>query len=560
MDTPSSQPWSQSEPQVDSLAGISADLEDLGNLFDFGDIDINLDNIDGQYGDSTSHAQHISNPHTPFGEMNLAGGRNGTQAQDFGSHEQFGMHHHNTDKMQYGGQPPVHDPFASDTVYRQPMQQSYQQPHSQQYQYQSQSGLPTGYGVPPTPNSYEMHGEVGRFMQQQNVDPQQHAILEQRYNLRKDDAMAFTPMVSPAGTPQRAGLSEFTIPGAYFSPLTSPLLHAQMGGTPQQSTPQQQFQGYYTNPSTAPSSITTSPIDLSGDVNMADGMVLPDPAMPQTRASKRKVATPRSVTAGNRVRQSPIQKPQKRKSATLSQVVTSSDEVLREAQQVAKSAPGSARLQAPAVKAGSSEDSSISPESLSEAVMGPPPRPGSSVNQSPAITGQHENDTTCTATPKSLLSGAGAQQRINGSTAEGAGSTEGGALDDLQLPAAADQASEKPNPGPINTSTLATATPSGTTTRQSARKTPKLGPLSTPSSALPQSAVASPSGGSPMIGSAPGHLLKDKNLESKGGRGAKKRGSTGPNGLMSPAIRPKISPSIKPLLPEGSKYSPCVSA
>jgi hypothetical protein len=35
---------------------------------------------------------------------------------------------------------------------------------------------------------------------------------------------------------------------------------------------------------------------------------------------------------------------------------------------------------------------------------------------------------------------------------------------------------------------------------------------------------------------------------------SKKRGSVSNNNLVSPALRPKISPSIKPLLPEGGEF------
>src|SRR6185436_20506 len=42
--------------------------------------------------------------------------------------------------------------------------------------------------------------------------------------------MSFTPLVSPAVTPLETRFpvdTQFTVPGAYFSPLTSPALHAQ---------------------------------------------------------------------------------------------------------------------------------------------------------------------------------------------------------------------------------------------------------------------------------------------------------------------------------------------
>jgi hypothetical protein len=43
-------------------------------------------------------------------------------------------------------------------------------------------------GVPPTPNSVEMHGDPHRYMQ--HIDSQQ-ALFDQRYHMRKDDAVCW---------------------------------------------------------------------------------------------------------------------------------------------------------------------------------------------------------------------------------------------------------------------------------------------------------------------------------------------------------------------------------
>jgi hypothetical protein len=83
--------------------------------------------------------------------------------------------------------------------------------------------------VPPTPNSYELQGNAHQFMAQQ-MDSKAGIFFEQRRRLTKDDGMAFTPLVSPAVTTRDSTfhpILEYTIPGAYFSPLTSPALHAQ---------------------------------------------------------------------------------------------------------------------------------------------------------------------------------------------------------------------------------------------------------------------------------------------------------------------------------------------
>lgn len=44
------------------------------------------------------------------------------------------------------------------------------------------------HGVPPTPNSVEMHGDPHRYMQQMD----QQALYDQRYHLRKDDAVRWS--------------------------------------------------------------------------------------------------------------------------------------------------------------------------------------------------------------------------------------------------------------------------------------------------------------------------------------------------------------------------------
>ncbi|KAF7193010.1 Phosphorus acquisition-controlling protein [Pseudocercospora fuligena] len=556
MDASTEQAWSRAPDQVDPMAQMNTTLDDLGNLFEFGDIDLNnIPSVDAPHYDE--HMQQSGkHPHTPFDEISEAQAITGTSAQDFGAH-QFGIStsDHGQQQHRFNGQGQTSNPYAQDAVFQQQMQGFHQ---NQQFQFQGMQGFPSHQHVPPTPNSFEMHGEAGRFLQHQ-MDPQHRAILEQRYQLRKEDAIAFTPMVSPAGTPQYNVQPEFTIPGAYFSPLTSPMLEAQNGQA-------QHNQGYYTNPSTAPSSNATSPLDPSIDVDMmGDELSLNDAVDPQSRKStRRKIATPRSAGPLARVKQSPIQKASKRKSGTMLSSLAPTLELdgNLELQRSKSAQPVSGGLQMP--RNDSSENGSISPEPLSEALMGPPPKPTSSKTHSPAITGQQkaQNALGKAATPKSLLSMRGASQASAKVDQRSAGATNDPmVLEDIQLPAAADSSSRRPSLSQINTQ-VPSSTSAETTPRLSARKTPKLGPQSTPSSARPASAAsAAPSPslvGSPMTASTPGALLKNGKVDSKGGRGNKKRGSVSSNGtLLSPALRPRISPSIKPLLPEGaSLHSP----
>ncbi|KAK0941866.1 hypothetical protein LTR29_006592 [Friedmanniomyces endolithicus] len=555
------QPWSQ--PELDPMAQMSsADLDDLGNLFEFGDIDLNnIPNVDSNpFGDPLQQAQNLSHPGTPFNGMSTAVAPSGTSAQDFGGHDQYSVQQDaERQREQYMlrsvNQTPTSHPFTTEPMYQPSMQQLYGQPHPQQFQYPQQHGFPTTHHVPPTPNSFDMHGEAGRFMQHQQqqhqLDPQQRAIMEQRYQIRKDDAIAFTPMVSPAGTPQYHMQPEFAVPGAYFSPLTSPMLHAQNA---QQT--QQHRQGYYTNPSTAPNSNATSPIDLSVDMNMTgDATALLEQTNSQSRKSRRKTATPRSAGASAWTRQSPISKPQKWKSGSMLSTmvpVGELDTIMAEAQKSVNDQPGSAGLQIPLAFNTSSEDGSISPEPLSESLMGPPPRPGSSLTQSPALSA-HRQDAKSAATPKSLLSRkSDDREHANGGARDDSSGIEIGGLEDLELPEAAAQQASRPSLKQIDTKVAQGLDSTEQTPRMSARKTPKFGPMSTPSSA---SALASPSGlTSPISATTPGSLLKDKAQDGKGSRMNKKRSSISANtsNMPSPALRPRISPSIKPLLPEGT--------
>ena len=369
-------------------------------------------------------------------------------------------------------------------------------------------------------------------------------------------------MASPAGTPQyNVHLEYTTTPGAYFSPLTSPMLHAENVSNTQQLPPP----GYYTNSSTAPSSDSTSPLDTSTNVDMmGDHVHLPESTAGQTRkSSRKKQTTPRGAARPLiRVKQSPIQKAVKRKSGTmLSSMVPSQDmEAILDAQRPAITQPVSGGLRLPH---DSSENGSISPEPLNEAPMGPPPRPGSRLLQSPSLAGQSQDSGTSTtgqaATPKSLLSTRGVQASGSAQNTKSRSSDELRevvAFEELQLPEAADQRIlvDTPSVAQVNTN-IPITTSSEISTPVSASKTPKLGPLSTPSSTRPASALASPSS---VAASTPGTLLKNSRSDAKAGRTNRKRGSTSASGstLVSPAIRPRISPSIKPLLPDGGKFFP----
>ena len=526
---------------LDPMAQIESELDDLGNLFDFGDIDLNNIPDNEGYGDQLQQE---------YGGQSAGHGYNRNQLDLSQDLEQAQKQQQSQYSQPQQRIVPSGGAYSGEPNYVPSVQQMYHQSQPQPYYMQAAQGFQPHQHVPPTPNSLEMHGKSGSFMQQApQMDLQQRSM---HYQLHNNDAIAFTPMVSPVGTPQYNMLPEYTTPGAYFSPLTSPMLYAQNQQQAHfQKLPQQ---GYRTDPSSAPSSTMNSPIDPSLNVDMrGDGTVHPSSTGPEARKSRRKIATPRSVGASGKATRNVTQKAQKRKTTNLSsEIPTSAAEAMGD--RMTNARPPSGHLQVE-----SSEADSVSPESLIDTSMAPPPRPSSSVHPSPNMVGQRQHNGTAmtgtAATPKSLLTMRPNQQPLNGSQSSSQPSAqmmhELSGLDDISLPEAARQTPRRPSLTLIDTQI-----PDGkdrNTPRLGARKTPKLGPLSTPTSARPSSAVQSPVLGSPMTASTPSAIL-DKN-NAKGGRGNKKRGSMSVSSskLVSPALVPRISPSIKPLLPEGSK-------
>ncbi|OAL05665.1 hypothetical protein IQ06DRAFT_211666 [Phaeosphaeriaceae sp. SRC1lsM3a] len=368
------------------------------------------------------------------------------------------------------------------------------------------------HGVPPTPNSVEMHGDPNRYMQQQ-MD--QQTLFDQRYQMRKDDA-SFTPLVSPAVTPHdaRFQIPDFTMPGAFsFSPLTSPALNAQ----------NHQHAHQQSQPTTSGSSTGHSPIDVDMETSATQ-----QETGRRLRSTNRRSA-PRSANASTRVRQSPIVKPGRRK-ATVSTLIPPKEV----SDLIEETTGGRGGLEVPYSRTGSETDS-ISPEPmLSE--MRPPPKPAS-VSQSPAMMAQTNGQGATPATPASLM-------RIHPSPNFSDTMDPPAMMEDLTLPEAS---LDRPALARIDTAVLDGGQD---TPRMSARKTPKMGPLSTPGASM----ASRPS---PMVDGASTptspafSMTNGKKGETKFARTAKKRNSTCST-MASPALMPKISPSIKPLLPEGA--------
>src|SRR5664279_3151412 len=115
--------------------------------------------------------------------------------------------------------------------------------------------------------------------------------------------MAFTPLVSPAVTPLETHFSipEYTVPGAYFSPLSSPALHAQN----EHQIPYDPRQH---------SGNTNSPIDANLESHSGPGSA----GILARKSSKKSLQQKPRTSRG--VRSSPIVKPRKGKKGSSSTI------------------------------------------------------------------------------------------------------------------------------------------------------------------------------------------------------------------------------------------------
>ena len=418
------------------------------------------------------------------------------------------------------------------------------QRHARQMQEHQRNFYAQNRIIPPTPNSVEMHGGSTQYYSQS--DPQQQAMYE-RYRMQVKDQevslipmlactftdigkqLAFTPLVSPAVTPLEAhfNIPEYTVPGAYFSPLSSPALHAQKE---QPSVYDQRHSG-----------TTNSPIDLNVEPHSA-----PSSSTMLLRKTNRKPPQKQRSTRG--VKQSPIVKPRRgKKGSTTSLPTQALTDILEpsNAQSTTSKAPSSSHS---TVSTEESENESISPEHLSDMAPPPVPPPGSA-GKSPYIQAQKNGRTGglplgSPATPASLM-------RLPSSPAVGQSFANHDVdMDEFSLPEAA-TAVPKPSLSRVETQSDGQITP---TLSSNGTKTSGFQPLASPAFARPRLSVsASQSPQLDAINGSNGTNGNSRKTPQIAARGTKKRTSS--SVLASPALLPRISPSIKPLLPGGGSVS-----
>lgn len=344
-------------------------------------------------------------------------------------------------------------------------------------------------------------------------------------------------------------MAEYAIPGAYFSPLSSPALHAQ-----------QEHQRY--NMSIDNSSTMTSPIDLDIDLNAQPPSTGPTPQKPSKKAAVK--SKTRSV------RQSPIVKPQRRKAGSstvispqaLSDILEpasqsqNSKTVASVVAQQSKSPVSSSKPATSTIGHISEADQSVSPEHLTE--MAPPPIP--KTKNSPFMVGQHPHSSRVQqlgqaglspATPASLMRLSKSQRTSPTNSRDTADQIiEDHAMEDFALP-------EPANPFPASPTRDVRSSGSGVDTISGIQSQGSAIPASL---SRPQSAKSSPSlrpqmsdaalksKTTPLLRSTPKLAVRASGSgPSSAGPSTKKRASMSSNILISPALRPKLSPSIGPL-------------
>lgn len=369
--------------------------------------------------------------------------------------------------------------------------------------------------------------------------------------------MSFTPLVSPAVTPLDSQFpmdQHFAVPNAYFSPLTSPALHAQ-------ADPMMLFdRGVSTT-------TTSSPEGIEPEANA--------PSAPATSSGELGKKPRKTATAKTRARtsvgKSPITKPQRKKtgSTPLMNAHALSELAGTAEKRTEPRAQTSTRPQLPESSSNASnpstagiidsENSSVSPETLSD--MPPPPLPkprsakpspylqpkgGPTPSIAPAAAPRPTGKPS-PATPASLMR---LPSPSNANKANAPGETDSMATDTIEnfeLPESVSSSSaQKPALAPLNTQSPQVRSPA---LEQASGGISAFIPLPSPVSAKPGAAAVATQ--SPQLASDSSAATPTmRKIPQLAPRGNNKRGSVSST-HASPALRPKVSPNIKPLLPGG---------
>ncbi|KAH0493969.1 hypothetical protein TgHK011_000608 [Trichoderma gracile] len=404
-------------------------------------------------------------------------------------------------------------------------QQKFQQQQRQLQEQQATFFVNHSHSVPPTPQSLEMTPGSAQFYSQPEQMPSRGAYDRSYHQRMAEQDMAFTPLVSPAVTPLDPHFnmeSAFTVPGAYFSPLTSPALHAQ-------------------NDSSSNYDHTThsnnSPVEMD----------LEQPAVPAVTLdlSKKTRKTQAAKARRPSVKSSPISKPMRRKTGPSPAMVS---QVLSEVEERSLPASDHGLLPLPAASTdGSDENASVSPENLSE--MPPPPIPARrSMSKSPYIRPQTNMQSVHApalldelhpphpATPASLMKLPASKTKKLTTNLQDPPLSDN--IESLELP---ESISNTPLAGDLADAQLGTQTP-----RPEPSVASKGVTFQSMASPVVRATGTSSANQSPLLlpGASGSSQRRTPQLSA---RNSRKR-STG-SIHASPALLPRISPNIKPLLP-----------
>ncbi|KAJ5105108.1 hypothetical protein NUU61_002455 [Penicillium alfredii] len=432
--------------------------------------------------------------------------------------------------MDFNGQGPVQShqlPYSAP-----PMAPGFCTPTSQSMPHQSSQHYMQGQpAIPPTPNSIELQGNAARY----GHHAEENHEMYDRYARINEEQALYTPLVSPAMTPleNQFRLPEYTIPGEYFTPLTSPALEAQNANNSNNG---------YPYPSRQVSDVGFVP--TTAEVNPLPGASAPPSPSVIRKTHRRRPSTTPRLAGRNKVKQSPSIRAQAQRKRTL--VNANSEEFYQSLNQeldgIKPQNHDVRSLQASSTE-GSGQDS-VSPEPLSEPLMPPPALPPP--RKSPAIAPQTAQSPGTAATPATLMRIQRSQpaqdsNQLSGQMQLVQPEFQDEVMEDIALPEAATPSTQlRPKVNRIDTA-VHTGTASPVT---SASVTPALEPRSatvdrTPggSVAFSPRTVAMPS----PTGSVP------KKSEPSRVSSARKRPSLSST-HASPQLRPKISPSIQPLM------------
>jgi len=355
--------------------------------------------------------------------------------------------------------------------------------------------------------------------------------------------MSFTPLVSPAVTPLETHFpidTQFAIPGAYFSPLTSPALHAQNDSM-------------LSFDQTLGAATASSPAEMDLDATVP---ILPN-ATPGDLGKKLR----KNTAKARGIKQSPISKPLRRKTATtptlnpqiVSELVENAER--NQDRQRKASTPLARTSGSSAAGTTDSENGSVSPQALTDTVsneMPPPPIPKpKSAKPSPFIAAQdsHMAATGCLqqarpgvpspATPASLMKLASPNNRTTVIEGSSGMPLDTDHIENFELPESAGFSQPIPTP-------ILTQGPQATAKESDSSTTPGLHPLPSPASGHPNPSSVTQS---PQL--APTTSSSSRKTPQLLPRNSRKRPSVS-SIQVSPALRPKLSPNIMPLLPGGS--------